>query len=271
MKHFQIAFVFCAALLLSSCILEERGSCPSYLTLDLSSTPDEVETLYLILQYNDGRIFRDTLYKEELISRHDVAVPRGSASVAAYGNISKMVYDNGYITTRGYPADNIYTYFSKGEYLTDLSSDTISVTKSNMAIHIKVLGSVKASEGLDVEISGTCIGYSDSGEIVQGEFYHTPENLHTPTGEEDFYYFLTRVTRHPSGSPLALRLSTQYPNSAERDTLLEISIHEKMGQAGFSMSDPHLQDLYLTIDQSRSSISISVDDFDSANHVEVEF
>ena len=32
MKYLQIAFVFCAALLLSSCILEERGSCPSYLT-----------------------------------------------------------------------------------------------------------------------------------------------------------------------------------------------------------------------------------------------
>lgn len=271
MKHFQIAFVFCAALFLSSCILEERGSCPSYLTLDLSSIPDDVDSLYLILQYNDGTLFRDTLYREELISNHEIAVPRGSAAVAAYGNISGMVYNHGYITTKGSPADNIYTHFSRGEYLTDLSKDTISVTKNNMAIHIKVLGSVKASEGLHVEILGTCTGYSDTGEIVNGEFYHTPENLHIPTEQEDFYSFLTRVTRHPSGSSLILRLSTQYPDKAGSDTLLEMSIHEKMAQAGISMSDPHLQDLYLTIDHSRSAISISVDDFNSENHVEVEF
>ncbi len=271
MKYFQIAFVFCAALFLSSCILEERGSCPSYLTLDLSSTPDDVDSLYLILKYNDGRLFRDTLYKEEMISNYEIAVPRGSAALAAYGNITNMVYDNGYITSKGLPADNIYTYFSKVEYLTDLSSDTITVSKSSMAIHIKVLGSVKASEGLLAEILGSCTGYNNSGETVQGDFYHTPETLHIPTKEEEFYNFLTRVTRHPSDSPLILRLSTMHQDSPEWVALLEISIQEKLEQAGISMSDPDLQDLYLTIDHSRSAISISVDDFDSANHVEVKF
>ena len=83
MKYLQIAFVFCAALLLSSCILEERGSCPSYLTLDLSSTPDGVDSLYLILQYNDGTLFRDTILKEDFTSNYEIAVPRGSAAVAA--------------------------------------------------------------------------------------------------------------------------------------------------------------------------------------------
>lgn len=271
MKYLQIAFVFCAALLLSSCILEERGSCPSYLTLDLSSTPDGVDSLYLILQYNDGTLFRDTILKEDFTSNYEIAVPRGSAAVAAYGNISGMVYENGYVTGKGSPADNIYTYFSKGEYETDLSSDTISVTKNNMAIHIKVLGRTKASEGLVMEIFGTCIGYSNSGEIIQGEFYHSPEALHIPTEVEDFYSFFTRVTRHPSDSPLYMKLSTKYPDSVGMDTLLEISIQEKISQAGLSMSDSHLQDLYLTIDHSRSTISISVDDFNSTNHVEVEF
>lgn len=271
MKFRQIAFVICLALLLLSCIKEEREKCPTYLTIDLSGTPAEVDSLYLILQYEDGQYFRDTIRKENLTADYEIAVPRGSATIAAYGNISRMIYDHGYITPHGSPSDNIYTYFSEGEYLSDLSSDTITVTKNSMAIHAKVLGAVMASEGLKAEFIGSNTGYSIYGELTDGEFYHSPESSHIPTDAEDYYLFLSRVTRHASDSQLLLRLSTRYPGMERPTTLLEISIPEKLAQGGISFSDHILQDLYLTIDHSRSTITISVDDFDSMEHVEVEF
>ena len=267
MKFRQIAFVICLALLLLSCIKEERDKCPTYLTIDLSGTPTAVDSLYLILQYEDGQYFRDTIRKESFTADYEIAVPRGSATIAVYGNISRMIYDHGYITPHGSPSDNIYTYFSEGEYLSDLSSDTITVTKNSMAI----LGAVRASEGLKAEFIGSNTGYSIYGELTEGEFYHSPESSHIPTDAEDYYLFLSRVTRHTPDSQLLLRLSTRYPGMETETTLLEISIPEKLAQGGISLSDPILQDLYLTIDHSRSTITISVDDFDSMEHVEVEF
>lgn len=269
MKLYQIVLLL--TLLLSSCIKEDRSECPSYLTIDLSGTPDKVDSLYLILQYKNGQIFKDTIHNGDFRNDYEIAVPRGSATIAAYGNISMMKYDNGYIVPYGYPADNVYTFFSEAEYLSDLSRDTITVAKNYMAIHVKVLGMVRASKGLTAEFIGSYTGYSIYGELISGEFYHAPESSHLPTETEDYYVFYTRVPRHSPNSSLLLRLSTQYTNIETPDTLLEMSIQDKLLQAGISFSDPILQDLYLTIDHSHSTITISVDNFDSMDHVEVDF
>lgn len=253
------------ALLLSSCIYEERGKCPTYLTLDLSETPDEVDCLYLVLEYEDGITFRDTIQREDFLPDYEIAVPRGTAQLATYGNISNMTYDNGYITPTGYPADNIYTYFSKGDLSSDLSKEKITLTKNYIAIHTKVLGQSRASESLRLTVDGNCIGYSNTGEIISGMFSHTPDCLHTPTREEDYYLFVSRVTRIKEGGSLSLSIF------ADSLPLLEISLLKKLEEAGIDMADNTLQDLYLTIDYSRSTITISVDNFNSTDKVDITF
>jgi hypothetical protein len=270
MKIHQIALLS-LVFLLTCCIKEVRDHCPCYLTLDLSGTPEEVDSLYLILQYPHGELFRDTIYREEFISDYEIAVPRGEATVAAYGNISSMIYDNGYIIPYGEEADNVYTCFASGAYISDLGRDTITVTKNFIRTHIKVLTEVKSSFGLWLEVWGSNIGYSLDGKLVKGKFYHAPECRHTPSPSEDYYLFSSRIPRHHGDAPLYVTLLTQYQGTDEKFKLLEISLMDKLHQAGISMNDPILQDLYFTIDHSRSTISISVDDFDSMDHVEVEF
>lgn len=270
MKRYQILST-AVALLLSSCILEERGYCPTYLTLDLTETPSEVDSLYLILQYRGGYTFKDTVYRGEFDQEYEIAVPRGAATLAAYGNISNMLYDDGYITTNGNPADDIYTFFTSVEYDDDLSRGKINLTKNNIGLTLKVLGEVKGSEGLIMEIKGDNIGYSNSGELVEGNFQHHPENIHIPTSEEDYYLFQSRITRQNEGGEILIRLYTQYPHSTESVRIVELSLTEKLREAGIEMANGELKDINITIDYSRSAITISVDNFENMEDIELIF
>ena len=63
-------FLTCTALALlmcgvQSCIWEDREQCPSFLSLDFSGTPEEVERIYLVLTHQDGWTCRDTLLRED--------------------------------------------------------------------------------------------------------------------------------------------------------------------------------------------------------------
>lgn len=245
--------------------------CPTYLTLDLSGTPAEVETLYLVLEYDDGRVFRDTIDKEGFIPNYEIAVPRGIVTVAAYGNIEVMEYQGGYVIPYGQQCDNIYTSFTREEYDSDLSYDTISVMKNNIGLHIKVLGQSRTSDVLLAELSATSVGYTNAGDLVEGRYHYVPECIHKPTPPEDYYVFFARTPRVAGDISLSL---SAYGNNGGVMTpvnLFSISLLETIAQAGVSMNDQTLNDVYLTIDFSQNLFSISVEDFDSHNHVDVEF
>ncbi len=254
-----------------SCVKENRSMCPTYLTLDLSGTPAEVETLYLILEYDDGRVFRDTIDKEGFIPNYEIAVPRGNATVAAYGNIEVMEYQGGYVIPFGRQCDNIYTSFSRGGYDSDLSYDTIAVMKNNIGLHIKVLGESRTSDVLLAELSATSIGYTNTGDLVSGKYHYVPECIHKPSPQEDYYIFYGRTPRIAGDISLSLSAYGNNGGVMMPVNLFSISILEAIAQAGVSMSDEVLQDVYLTINFSKNLFSISVEDFDSHNHVDVEF
>lgn len=270
MKRYQILST-AVALFLSSCILEERGNCPTYLTLDLTETPTEVNSLYLILQYRDGYTFKDTVYQEEFGREYEAAVPRGAATLAAYGNISNMLYDDGYVTAEGDPADDIYTYFTSVDYNGDLSTGKVNLSKNNIGFTFKVLGEVKGSEGLLLEITGENIGYTNTGELVEGPFLHHPESTHNPTPDEDYYLFRSRITRQNGEGAVLLKLYTRYPPSKEMVQILEISLTEKLREAGIDMADGELKDINITVDYSKSTITISVDNFENMDDIELIF
>ena len=52
MKLMMTMAVIASVLAAQSCILEDRTGCPTYLTLDLSSTPEEVGLIHLILEHH---------------------------------------------------------------------------------------------------------------------------------------------------------------------------------------------------------------------------
>lgn len=253
--------------LLSSCIMEERDGCPSYLSIDFSGTPEEVKSIILLLRYEDGFCIMDTVLREDYANPYEIPVRRGTPFVSAFGNVDKMVFDDGFSIIRGEESDKIYTDFRKGCYNGDLSHDTIKLGKSYIGLYIRVMNPAEASCSVEITTECSSIGYSYSGEILEGIFRHTPEPHHIPTAEEGYYEFLSRIVRQKNGDAVLRIKSVQ--NGAEEE-ILEIPLSEKLKAAGMDMGSKDLQDIFITINYSRSSMKISVDDWERTEHIEIE-
>lgn len=261
------AVAIAALLIPISCIHEQRGGCPAYMTLDLSSIPESVSNLHMILEYEGGKIYAETIYRGEFDGEYERAIPRGSANMAIFGNIANMKYDKGYITPAGLPMDDVYTYFKKMEIRDDLIDEKITLNKNHIGVHIRIYEPSGAKSEINLEIKGPVIGYDNQGSPIHGEFYHSPQPDHIPTEGEGYYIFGTRIPRITPDDHFTLRISS----ASDGSTVAEIPILEKIAQSGYDLTSPELDDLYIGIDISKSTIKISVEGFNSIFHIETTF
>jgi hypothetical protein len=262
------AVAIVALLLPISCIHEQRGGCPTYMTLDLSSIPESVENLHIILEYEGRDVYADTIYREEFGEIYERAVPKGVANMAIFGNIANMRYKDGYVIPTGLPLDDLYTYFTKIEIRNDLMDKSISLNKNHIGTHIMICEpSGAVNSGINMEITGPIVGYDNQGSPINGEFYHSPLPNHIPTEDEGYYIFETRLPRLTPEDDFRLKISS----ASDGVIVAVIPILEKIAQSGYDLTSSELEDLYIEIDISRSAIKISAEGFNSIFHVETTF
>ena len=257
------AIIFLFISLSPGCIIEDRSNCPTYLTLDFSDTPEEVSDIHLFIISEDGRMFKDTIDRSQFTDLYEVSFKRGKTDIATFGNVDRMVYSNGYSIAEGDDADNLYTCFITSAYRNDLSYEKISVLKNNIGLHIRVMG--YASDSLQIMVTSSSIGYDLHGNIMDGDFTHRPEAVHTPTDDEAYFEFFSRVTRQKDE---ALTL-TVYAVSGT--TVIVLPLFSLLVEAGIDMSDESLEDLYLTVDCALSSLTVSPEGWDSTEHTDILF
>lgn len=178
-----------------SCIFEDREHCPVYLTLDFSGVPEEVGNVLLFLEHEDGYLYRDTVYSRDFRSTYEIPVQKGRYHVAAFGNISEMVFDRGYCVTPGRQADSLYTCFHTASYTGDLAADTINMAKDHIGLHIRVLGRAEDPDSIFVRIESSSVGYSLYGDIIGGTYIHVPEAAHIAEDDAGYYEFSSRILR----------------------------------------------------------------------------
>lgn len=253
---------------LQSCIWEDRKACPACLTLDFSSVPENVERIYLVVKHRDGWTHMDTLRRQDFGTPYEAAVKKGGISVAAFGNIDRMQYDNGYTVPPGEQADSIYTCFLHEEYTSDLEYDTVTMHKNFIGLHIRVLKEALPGDSIRLSITSPSIGYNIGGEIAEGKFAHTPERIPETPENSGYFQYISRITRQKDSS-LSLEIS-----AVEGDytgTITEIGLSRHLEEAGIDMNAEELGDLYMTVDFSRSTISVSPEDWGNINNtMEIE-
>lgn len=265
MKRFGLLLLISA--FASSCIWEERDGCPTYLSIDFSQTPEEVKSIILMLRYEDGYSIIDTIPKKDYMSMYEIPVKRGSPYLSAYGNIEKMVFDDGFTVVTGEESDDIYTDFRKNTYDRDLSNDTIILKKNNIGLYIRVLTAADSSYSVEITTECSGIGYSYSGEIIEGKFCHTPVPSHYPSDTEEYYEFRSRIVRQKNADAMITIRSVSEDNTRE---ILEIPLSDKLDAAGMDLCDNELKDLYITINHSLTSMMVSVEEWNREEHIEIE-
>lgn len=266
MKLMMAISVTAYLLAVQSCILENRSGCPTYLTLDLSSTPEEVGLIHLILEHEDGTVYQDTVHKGSFLSGYELPVKKGTLSIAAFGNPADMVFDNGYSVATGNQADSLYTCFFSSQYTSELSVDTVRVLRNFIGLHIRIMGHTALSDSLAISIESASVGYDLHGNILKGTFRHMPAPGHLPDSSEWYYEFSSRLTRQ-AGEDMTLTVSTICDGADV--PLLSTELSWYIRQTGMSMDDEELGDVYVTIDYARASITVSPVDWNYNPHVEI--
>lgn len=253
--------------LVQSCILEDRTDCPAYLTLDLSSLPGNVELVHLVLEHESGEIYQDTVLREDFATGSELPVRKGVLNIAAYGNPDRMTFDKGYYVHEGGQADSLYTCFHTTTCYTDLARDTIRVSKNFIGLHIRILGEAQAGDSIHICIESSSIGYDLKGNILEGKFRHSPEALHVPDGERQYYEFYSQITGQ-ARDDLTLTIN------ADRDSssmfLASVGLAGHLKDNGTDMAGEGLPDLYITVDFAQASIRVSPVDWDYNEHIEIE-
>lgn len=253
----SLIFLTCV---MKSCIFEDRSNCPACLFLDFSGTPEEVSSINLFLMQDNGTVRTDTVFMEEFGEPYEVFVRKGAVSIAAFGNIEEMTFSDGYITAPGNDADNLYTCFMQASYNGDLYYDTVRVTKNNIGLHIRIKGSV--SDMLSAIIESSSIGYGLHGEILEGEFRFIPETVSLPSDKDESYLFFARITRQKK-KDLQLHLL-----SGDK-TIASVPLSECLTEAGIDMDAPVLKDLYLNLDISALTLTVSTVGWTDTGAVEI--
>lgn len=251
-----------------SCIFEDREHCPVYLTLDFSGVPEEVGNVLLFLEHEDGYLYRDTVYSRDFRSTYEIPVQKGRYHVAAFGNISEMVFDGGYCVTPGRQADSLYTCFHTASYTGDLAADTINMAKDHIGLHIRVLGRAEDPDSIFVRIESSSVGYSLYGDIIGGTYIHVPEAAHIAEDDAGYYEFSSRILRQKE-EDLTLEICA-VDNGADT-TLTAIPLAARLQEAGIAMDSVNLEDVYLTIDYAHYSMTVSPVDWYDNGQVEIEF
>lgn len=260
-----LALLMCGV---QSCIWEDREQCPSFLSLDFSGTPEEVERIYLVLTHQDGWTCRDTLLREDFGKGYEIAVKRGPVHLAAFGNISRMTYDSGYTVRTGDQADSIYTCFLRTDCSTDLANDTVRMHKDFIGLHIRVLEDVLGSDSIYLSITSSSIGYGTGGEIIEGKFRHIPQEVPDTRNGSGYRQYISRVTRQRDSS---LTLSINTVDGDHNGPVTVIGLARSLEEAGIDMEAEDLGDLYLTVDFAKSVIKVSPQDWNNINNtIEIE-
>lgn len=264
---YRLSLVLISLIISISCIHENRDECPSYLTLDLGDVPEGIENIFMVLEYEDGTTVLDTIPLASMGSVYEKAVPRGPVQMAIYGNIRNMRYDNGFTVPVGLPADNIYTYFQRKDIDSDLTIENINISKNNIGINVKIKGYSQPDSSVLVFLEGSAVGFTNNGAVAKGRFYHHMYPATHLKGESNTYLYNSRIPRMDKNDTFHLNLIT----SDNGDTIASISIGDKMESSGMDLSAAELNDLFLTIDISRSTLKISVGNFDAIPHHEIKF
>ena len=261
---YTVLMLLCAA---QSCILEDRENCPTYLSIDFSDTPDEVESICLILRHESGWMFRDTVHGSESGSIYEIPVKKGLMTVAVFGNVRQMEYNEGYSVTTGNEADSLYTCFFTAEYTGELSSDTISVRKDFIGLHLKIMGRENTAGKVSVAVESSSVGYDLNGNVIRGTYRHTPELIESPDSISGHYQYVSRITRQGDDS-LLLRITVQEEGRKAEE--LSVNLHEYLSGLELESEDDGLRDLYLTVDLSRSTMTVSPIGWEYTDKIEIE-
>ncbi len=248
----------------SSCIFEDRSGCPAYFEADFIDVTSSVNKIYLVYQFESGLTFIDTVLRPSF-DTYGRTVPRGRFYLAAFGNVRNMQYRQGFSVPEGMEADSLYTAFRELCSDDDLLYDQISLEKDFIRLSVRVMGYGLGYDSVYVAIRSNAVGYDLKGDVMPGEYMHKPFAVHEPDSADSFYEFSSRIIRQPEDD---IVIDLYVSLKGESELLGSINVSELAAGGGFLVDNS--QDLFVVIDFSSSTVTLSPEGWNHTHFVEIE-
>lgn len=250
--------VLLAALFLGfvSCIKEDRTECPCYLVLDMSEIDGSAFGQVELDVLSTGGFLHSDILKDVYPADYTVKVPRCGVVVTAFCSENvKFDPERGFSVAKGQPFPQLWMHGSRVDTDVDVARDTVRLRKSfsRLTIHLLSDGEpIPFSIGID---SPVC-GYAPDGRLEEGAFYVSLE----PDSKGDCSVCVPRQRDDSMGLSLI----------DSGDVVRRFALGHYIEESGFDWSSPDLQDIELTVDFSRTSVSFVIRNWEITHEFYVE-
>lgn len=243
---------FAALCLFPACTIhEDREGCPCRLTIfafrSNSGTPHR--ELRLLLNADTKLIDEDIKVSDENTKVYYL-VPKSIVEVFSISGLDRSsIKDGTVVIPRGSQSDSIFAYSNVVDARGETAADTLRLHKQFTTLEIEVEGDI-LTDGLQLRLSGNACGFRELGLLaVEGRFEAELERVRDNV-------FRARIPRQCDN---ALTLSVH----RGKDLLREYEVGRLLSEVGMDWTKPSLDDVCLSVDLSKTTISIEISDWDT--------
>lgn len=249
----------------SSCtVVEDRGDCPCYLNFAHKGfNPGSCNGTMEVVVF-EGKLVSDGVYS---ISRlkdgtDEIPVPKGFARIGCVGGLSSgRLVDSLMVIPAGSDCDPIYAFSSTAEAFGEVAYVNGMIRKNHVVLRIVMENGSGGVYPFSVRVGSNVSGMNLlTMEPLEGFFSHK-------ASKEAEGVFSMRLPRQMDDSMVLEILKTD--GSDEKVDELPLGTYLVDG-LGYDWAAPDLADINVYINYSRSSISISVSDWELGGVFEVE-
>ena len=257
---------FCAALLLSCSIREDRTECPCFLTLDLAGVESAslmdagVDSLVVTICAEDGFYAKEAFRLRDNVQEYSAAVPKSRVDVlVACGTGNHRFDPSGVHIPEGSECPVLYLF---GETFVADAGDmrrTVSLHRNYCMLSVSMKTSFGArARPYRISLEGNVSGYLMDGTPEEGFF----NCFSSPSSDG-----LCRL-RIPRQLDASLRLEIDFLDTGEVRTF---PVGEYILDSGYDWKAPDLEDISLEMDFSRSSLTFTISKWKKTLSYEITF
>lgn len=239
-----------------SCIKEDRTECPCYLVLDMSGIDGSVFGQVGLSVLSAGGFLHSDVLRDVYPSDYTVKVPRRGVVVTAFHGMGVAFNpEKGFAVPKGEAFPELWMYGSRVDTDADVARDTVRLCKSfcRLTIHLLSDGEpIPFSVGIDSHVCG----YAPDGTILPGDFLVDLE----PDSRGDCTVCVPRQSDDSMGLSLI----------DSGDVVRRFALGHYIEESGFDWSSPDLQDIELTVDFSRTTVSFIIRNWEITHEFYVE-
>lgn len=246
MKRFDL-FLTCA-LLLSSCIKEDRSICPCHLYVDLTEVDSSaISSVKMAVSDVASCFLVSEVVKEDYASECVLKVPRRRLWFNVYsGDDGLGTQDSGLLIPYGRDCPPVYMYSS----LIDADCEKVVKKVKMSKNHCKMTVCLENEKGFEYSMSvkGNVCGYSADGLPLAGEFNYRLKS------EEDGGFSV--IVPRQQDSSLVLDVE-------DGDRVLKsFALGEYVNASGYDWKSENLRDIVVTIDYALTKVRVQVKGWD---------